>query len=97
MLPVVRGDKATVVQIAYYAVLTVAVSAAPLILGANGHSAVGWIYIAAAVLLNGVLLLQSARLYRHPEKPEARSLFKYSMVYLALLFLAMALDRALLA
>ena len=97
MLPVVRGDKATVVQIAYYAVLTVAVSAAPLILGANGHSAVGWIYIGAAVLLNGVLLLQSARLYRHPEKPEARSLFKYSMVYLALLFLAMALDRALLA
>ena len=29
-----------------------------------------------------------------PEKPEARSLFKYSMVYLALLFLAMAVDRA---
>jgi protoheme IX farnesyltransferase len=93
MLPVVRGERATVVQIAYYAVLTAAISAMPLMLqGRNGHAVVGWFYVGAAVLLNAVLLLQSVKLYQRPDRPLARSLFKYSMVYLALLFLAMAVD-----
>jgi protoheme IX farnesyltransferase len=95
MLPVVRGERATVVQIAYYTVLTIAFSAVPVVLqGENGRAAVGWFYPGAAALLNGVLLLRSVQLYRRPERPQAKSLFKYSMVYLALLFLAMAVDRA---
>jgi protoheme IX farnesyltransferase len=95
MLPVVRGERATVAQIAYYAVLTVALSAAPVMLQReNGHPAVGWFYLGAAALLNAVLLLRSLQLYRRPDRPQAKSLFKYSMVYLALLFLAMAVDRA---
>jgi heme o synthase len=95
MLPVVRGERATVVQIAFYAVLTVAISALPALLqGRNGHSAVGWVYLAAAALLNAALLWRSLQLLRRPDRPRARSLFHYSMVYLALLFLAMAVDRA---
>ena len=95
MLPVVRGDRATVTQIGYYAILTVAISAVPLLLpGPGGQSAVGLFYLATAVLLNAVLLLRSFRLYKSPDQPQAKLLFKYSMVYLALLFLAMALDRA---
>jgi heme o synthase len=94
MLPVVRGERATVVQIAYYTLLTIAVSAVPLALhGANGQSAVGWFYVGAAALLNAVLLVRTFQLYRTPDRPQARSLFKYSMLYLALLFLAMAVDR----
>jgi protoheme IX farnesyltransferase len=93
MLPVIRGDRATVVQIAYYAVLTAAISAVPLMLhGRSGQAVVGWYYVAAAVLLNAMLLFRSLRLYQRPDRPLAKSLFKYSMVYLALLFLAMALD-----
>jgi protoheme IX farnesyltransferase len=95
MLPVVRGERATVVQIAVYAVLTVVISTMPLLLqGRSGHSAVGWVYLAPAALLNAVLLLRSLQLLRRPDRPRARSLFHYSMVYLALLFLAMAVDRA---
>jgi heme o synthase len=95
MLPVVRGDRATVAQIAFYTLLTIAISAMPLMLqGRDGQSAVGWIYVAAAVLLNAVLFLRSLQLYRQPDRPRARSLFHYSMIYLALLFLAMAVDRA---
>jgi protoheme IX farnesyltransferase len=95
MLPVVRGERATVAQIAFYTVLTIAISAVPLLLqGRNGQSAVGWVYVAAAALLNGVLFLRSLQLYRQPDRPRARSLFHYSMIYLALLFLAMAVDRA---
>jgi heme o synthase len=94
MLPVVRGERATVAQIACYAVLTVAISALPLLLqGSDGRSAVGWFYLAAAALLNAVLLARSLQLYRRPDRPRARSLFHYSMLYLALLFLAMAVDR----
>src|SRR5207247_3381159 len=95
MLPVVRGERATVAQIAVYAVLTVAISSLPLLLqGRNGQAAVGWVYLGTAALLNAVLLLRSLQLYLRPDPPRAKSLFQYSMVYLALLFLAMAVDRA---
>jgi protoheme IX farnesyltransferase len=95
MLPVVRGVRATVVQIGFYTILTVAISTLPLLMqGRNGQAAVGWIYLGAAALLNAVLLVRSMQLYRRPDRPRAKSLFHYSMVYLALLFLAMAVDRA---
>ena len=95
MLPVVRGERATVTQIAGYAVLTALISIAPMLLhGAQGQSVVGWFYVGVAVALNAVLLLRSLQLYRQPDQTRARSLFKYSMVYLALLFLAMAVDQA---
>lgn len=95
MLPVVRGERATVSQIWCYAVLTVALSAVPLLLpGAKGQQAFGLVYLCSAVLLNVLLLVRSAQLYCQPDHPHARSLFKYSMVYLALLFVAMAVDRA---
>lgn len=94
MLPVVRGEQATVVQIAAYAVLTVAISLLPLWLpGESGARGLGNFYLATATLLNAALLSQSFSLYRRPDRPRARSLFKYSMVYLALLFLAMAVDQ----
>jgi protoheme IX farnesyltransferase len=89
MLPVVRGDRATVFQIAVYAVMTVAISFVPAMWGA-----VGWLYLGAAGLLNIILMLRSMQLYQNPDRPRASSLFHYSMLYLALLFLAMAIDRS---
>jgi protoheme IX farnesyltransferase len=93
MLPVVRGLRATVVQIAGYTMLTVAISLLPFWLPEGpGAPALGGFYLAAAALLNAVLIARSAQLYRRPERPQAASLFRYSMVYLALLFLAMVVD-----
>ncbi len=89
MLPVVHGDRATVVQISAYAVLTAILCAAPVMLGQAGA-----IYIVAAVLLNGLLVLRSWQLMVAPDRPKAVRLFKYSMVYLALIFVVMAVDRA---
>jgi protoheme IX farnesyltransferase len=91
MLPVVRGDRATVVQIALYTMLTVAVTAIPFL-----RRDVGAIYLTCSVVLNVALVTYAARLYRRPERPQALWLFKFSMLYLALLFLAMAVDRVLL-
>ncbi len=88
MLPVVLGERVTVVQIGFYTVLTVVISAVPLLLGETGK-----IYLVAAVALNAFLMLRSLQLYARPDRPRASSLFKYSMTYLALLFLAMAVDR----
>jgi protoheme IX farnesyltransferase len=94
MLPVVRGERATVTQISVYAVLTALLTVLPFFLPAkDGGAVVGNLYLVAVVLLNGALLAQSLRLYRAPDRTHARALFKYSMVYLALLFLAMALDQ----
>ncbi len=95
MLPVVKGVRETVTQILGYAVLTAGLSLLPLWLqGRAGQAAVGWFYGVAVVLLNVALLRGSVRLYRSPEPPQARSLFKFSMLYLALLFLAMAMDQS---
>ena len=89
MLPVVRGVKMTVTQIVLYAIMTVVISILPFL-----QHEVGKLYFVAAIGLNATLLLRSLQLYRDPERPRAVSLYKYSMLYLALLFLIMAIDRA---
>jgi protoheme IX farnesyltransferase len=89
MLPVVMGERATVLQIALYAVLTAVVSMLPLAQGL-----VGPYYVATALVLNLVLLARSAQLFVRTERPQALSMYKYSMLYLFLLFLALAVDSA---
>jgi protoheme IX farnesyltransferase len=89
MLPVVAGDRRTAARIGAYAALTAVVSSAPALLGA------GLPYLVAAVPLNAVLVARSARLGREPDRPAARSLYLYSLLYLALLFLAVAAACAL--
>jgi protoheme IX farnesyltransferase len=87
MLPVVLGERVTVLQIALYAVLTAIVSILPL---AQGLVGIG--YVVAAAMLNVLLIARSAQLARRIDRPRALSMYKYSMLYLALLFLAMAVD-----
>jgi protoheme IX farnesyltransferase len=88
MLPVVMGDRVTVIQIGIYAILTAIISLAPLMQGF-----VGPLYIVVAVLLNIVFLAMAAQLYKQTDRPRASRVFHYSMAYLALLFLALAIDR----
>ncbi len=88
MLPVVKGDRHTVMQIGAYGVVTVACSFAPIGMGA------GWFYGVAALILNGFLVRGYLKLHRQIDRPSASSLFHYSMIYLALLFLAMAVDKS---
>ncbi len=97
MLPVVKGERATAVQICWYTVLTVAVSLLPaFIFSPNGR--VSWFYLGCAGLLNAILAWSCWRLMREPQvRARASSLFHYSMLYLALLFLALAVDRAVFA
>lgn len=96
MLPVVRGERVTSVQIIWYAIFTMALSLTPFLLrDANAPSGMmaSWVYFVCALVLNGLLLWRCVLLFRHPGKPRASHLFHYSMLYLFLLFLALAIDR----
>ncbi len=92
MLPVVRGIPETTRQIGLYTILMVAIS---LLLWPVAR--MGPIYLGAAVGLGAVFLWQAYRLWRRGDSEEASTkgaiaLYRYSISYLSLLFLAVALD-----
>jgi protoheme IX farnesyltransferase len=85
MLPVVAGRRRTLEQISLYTVVLVGVS---LLLYPTGVVGLG--YVVAAALLGGWLLAAAWRLERRPG--EAMRFFGFSNLYLALLFIAIAVD-----
>lgn len=87
MLPVVAGVAETSRQILLYVLLLVSVT---LIFGAVGG--MGAIYLAAALALGGLLVVQAVRLLREQTDQAAMALFRSSITYLGLLFLAIAVD-----
>ncbi|RIH82549.1 Protoheme IX farnesyltransferase [Meiothermus luteus] len=89
MLPVVRGERETAYQVFLYAILTVVLTLIPVLMGE-----LGWFYLLTSLSLNALLLWQGYQLYRRQERARALGLYKYSMLYLALLFVLMAVDRA---
>ncbi|HVM17056.1 MAG TPA: heme o synthase [Gaiellaceae bacterium] len=87
MLPVVRGEGETTRQIVLYTVGLVALTLLPLAWGMFGAT-----YGVAAALLGALFLRYAWRLRRDPTPRRAAVLFHYSLAYLALLFVAMAVD-----
>ena len=87
MLPVVRGDRETARQIVWYSLVLVAVTLLPF----AWHTA-GLLYLAAALLLGALFLRLAWRLQRETTTVRAGALFRYSLLYLALLFVALAID-----
>jgi heme o synthase len=89
MLPVVRGDDVTRRQIVVYAAILAVFTLAPVATGLFGG-----IYLAGALVLGAAFLGLAVRLARHPSRQAALRLYLSSLAYLALLFAAMAIDRA---
>jgi protoheme IX farnesyltransferase len=87
MLPVVRGDDETARQIVWYSLVLVAVTLLPF-----AWHTVGAAYLAAALVLGAIFLRFAWRLRRETTTARAGALFKYSLLYLALLFVALAID-----
>jgi heme o synthase len=90
MLPVVRGEQATRRQILAYSLLLVALTALPAASGLFGV-----LYLVAALALGAGFIALAALLVRRPSRAAARRLYLSSLLYLALLFVAMAADRML--
>jgi protoheme IX farnesyltransferase len=90
MLPVVRGERETARQIVLYSLALVAVTLTPWLWGPAGIG-----YVAAALALGAVFVWYAERLRRDVTPRRAMLLFHYSLLYLALLFAALALDVSL--
>ncbi|HEY9382830.1 MAG TPA: heme o synthase [Gemmatimonadales bacterium] len=89
MLPVVKGPHETKVQMLVYTLLLLPLTVLPTLAGSQGL-----LYAAAAVLLGGRLLWYCVKLLRESSvTPLAWRMYKYSLLYLALLFCAMGIDK----
>ena len=87
MLPVVAGEEETRRQIAWYSVGLVGIS---LTLVPVAH--MGFVYLVAALVLGARFVSGALRLRRRPTPAAAMALFRFSLVYLAVLFAAVAVD-----
>ena len=91
MAPLVWGERETMRNMLWYTLILLPITFLPVAFGALGLP-----YLGAAVILGGWLLLGVVRVMRAADYVQpAWSLYKYSLLYLALLFAAMVVDRAL--
>lgn len=88
MLPTHGREAETRRQIAVYSLILVGFTLLVVTL-----REVGVFYFVAAASLGGVFLYHTIRLLREATQKAARNLFRYSILYLALLFLALVIDR----
>jgi protoheme IX farnesyltransferase len=89
MLPNVYGDERTKREIIYYSIILVVASLAlyPL-------HVMGALYFGAAAVLGGIFLIDAFRTWREKNGTvDARRLFRFSLVYLALMCAVMVIDR----
>ena len=90
MLPVVHGERAAQWGILLYAIALLPLSVLLFLTGYPGP-----IYLAAALALGAIFIGYAVRLLRSPaarRRAVARSVYLYSLLYLALLFVAIMVD-----
>jgi len=87
MMPVVRGDDETRRQIFLYSLVLFGVTLLLIPIASMGP-----VYTATAVVLGGVFVYRCLQLWREPTDDQAWRVFKFSLLYLAGLFVAVALD-----
>jgi protoheme IX farnesyltransferase len=88
MLPVTHGEAFTLLHILLYTIILVAVSLMP-----YGMAMSGLIYLVSAIILNAIFMAYVIGLYRQYSDDLAKRTFKYSILYLTLLFAALMVDH----
>ncbi len=91
MLPVTHGEGYTRRQILFYTILLVVCSILPCVIGMSG-----WIYLLSSIGLGGVFLYWALVLLRARNPRAPMQTFRYSILYLMVLFLALMVDHYLL-
>ena len=91
MLPVTHGNEFTRLQILLYTFILLAACLLPFI-----YRLSGWIYLAAALVLNAGFIWHAFKLWRSYSDAQARKTFRFSLIHLSLLFAALLLDHYLL-
>ena len=88
MLPVTHGERVTKIHITVYTAILVVISVIPYFSGMSSL-----LYLTAALALGAGFMFWSLKLMRNPAPSTAMDTFKYSIVYLALLFVALVVDH----
>lgn len=88
MLPVTHGERVTKIHITVYTAILVVISVIPYFSGMSSL-----LYLTAALALGAGFMFWSLKLMRSPVPSTAMDTFKYSIVYLALLFVALVVDH----
>ncbi len=88
MLPVTHGEEYTRLQILLYTIILTAVTLMPFAMRMSG-----FIYLASVLLLDAAFMAYAIRLFREYSDTLAKSMFKFSILYLTLLFAALLVDH----
>ena len=88
MLPVVHGREYTQRSVFAYTLALAAVTLMPFFIGMSG-----WFYLAAAILLNALFIAHAWQIWRHYSDRMAQKTFRFSILYLSLLFAALLVDH----
>ncbi len=88
MLPVTHGDEFTRLHVWLYTILLLAVSLLPVAMQMSGL-----LYLCAALILGGEFLRHAWLVWRRYSDERARTAFRYSIIYLSLLFFMLMLDH----
>ena len=92
MLPVTHGQQFTRLHILLYSIALMATTALPYVIGMSG-----WLYLVCAMVLGALFVWYAWRLYRQYSDELSRRLFRFSILYLSLLFAALLVDHWLIA
>ena len=88
MLPVTHGQRFTLLHVLLYTFILFASTMLPFIVGMSG-----WLYLISALVLGGIFIAYAVKLFIHYSDALARKTFRYSILYLALLFAALLFDH----
>jgi heme o synthase len=88
MLPVTHGEEYTRLQILLYTIILTAVTLMPFAMRMSG-----FIYLTATLVLDAVFMVYAIGLFRKYSDALAKSMFKFSILYLTLLFAALLVDH----
>ncbi len=88
MLPVTHGVAYTKLNVLFYTILLFVVSILPFVVGMSG-----WLYLLGAVLLGARFLYWALVLYRSEKPAVAMRTFRFSIVYLMMLFVFLLIDH----
>ena len=88
MLPVTHGPDFTKLHVFLYTLVLFAGTLLPFVSGLSG-----WFYLASAAILGAMFSWYAFRLWRHYSDELARRTFRFSILYLSLLFAALLIDH----
>jgi protoheme IX farnesyltransferase len=88
MLPVTHGERFTLLHILLYTLVLIAATILPFI-----YKMSGYFYLASALILGGMFLAYAIALFRNYSDDLAKRTFRFSIIYLSLLFAALLIDH----